>query len=409
VSRSSAKRSKSDDEDEEQPRSLAARFLHGILHPGPWQLAGITFALAVIGFGGLFLWKGAHPPARQTPVLIIADVTNESGVPQFDPSVRAALYLDFEQSPWFDVPSQTKVDQVLTAAKPTGTKAYGRACRIFAAENYLTGDVRRLTHGYLLTLSAFRCGSGRQAAVSRGIADTTDALVSVLDRVVWDMRRQLGESAASVSQYSRPLFEGRASSLEALKAFADGDQLANTGKLQDAVAPLQHALEIDPQFALAFADLGAVYADLGQRDLSVQALSRAFQLRSTVDDRTRLFIAAMYNTLVTGDLQASIHNYKDWIAEYPNGSTPYLMLAELQVEAGNPAQAIVPAQRALDLDPANPQAYVVLARAQMHLDQFERVADTCHLAMERQLDGVEIHAFLLQTAFLRLDQTGVDE
>lgn len=406
---SRVRRSEANDEDEDQSAGFAARLLHGILHPGPWQLAGITFLLAVAGFGGFFLWKWLHRPALHTPVLIIGEVTNNAGVPQFDPAVRTAIYLDFEQSPWFNVPSQAKVDRVLSAAKPAGARANGQVCRTFAAEYYLTGEVRRLTHGYLVTLSASRCGSGRQAAMSRGIADTTDGLISVLDRVVWDVRRQLGESAASVSQYSRPLFEGRAASLEALKAFADGDRLANAGTLQDAVAPLQHAVDIDPQFALAFADLGGVYADLGQRDLSVQAISRAFQLRSTVDDRTRLFIAAMYNTLVTGDLQASIHNYKDWIAEYPNGSTPFLKLAELQVEAGNPAQALIPAQRALDLDPANPEAYVVLARAQMHLDQFERVADTCHLAIDRQLDGVEIHVFLLQTAFLRLDQAGVEE
>ncbi|MFC5862560.1 winged helix-turn-helix domain-containing protein [Acidicapsa dinghuensis] len=406
--RSSAGRSEIEDEDD-KPHSFAARVFNGLLHPGPWQLACITFAIAVIGFGGFFLWRWAHRSAVHTPVLIIAEFTNNSGVPQFDPAARTAVYLDFEQSPWFDVPAQAKVDQALAAAKTKGAGAYGSVCRAFGAESYLTGEVHRLTRGYLLTLSAFRCGSGRQAAVSRGIAETTDGLVSVLDRVVWDMRRQLGESPASVSQYSRSLFEGRASSLEALKAFADGDQLANTGKLQDAVAPLQHAVEIDPQFALAFADLGGVYADLGQRDFSVQAITRAFQLRSTVDDRTRLFIAAMYNTLVTGDLRAGIHNYKDWIAEYPNGSTPFLKLAQLQIESGNPAQALDPAQRAVELDPANPEAYVVLARAQMHLDQFERVAETCRLAIDRQIDGVEIHEFLLQTAFLRLDQAGIDE
>jgi DNA-binding winged helix-turn-helix (wHTH) protein/tetratricopeptide (TPR) repeat protein len=403
------RREADDDEDEKRPKGFITRLVGSIFHPGPWQLAGITFALAVIGFGGFFLWRQAHDSAGHTPVVIIAEITNNSGVTQFDPALRTAIYLDFEQSPWFDVPPETKVDQALTAAKPAGAKAYGRVCETFHAENYLTGEIRRLTHGFLLTLSAFRCGSGRQVAVSRGIADTTDGLVSVTDRVVWDMRRQLGESAISVSQYGRPLFEGRAASLEALKSYADGDRLANAGKLQDAVVPLQHAVEIDSEFAQAFVDLGGVYADLGQRDLSVQALSKAFQLRSTVDDRTRLSIAAMYNTLVTGDLQASIHNYKDWIAQYPNDSTPFLKLASLEIEAGSPSQALEPAQRALDLDPGNPEAYVVLARAQMHLDQFERVGDICHLAIERHVDGVDIHEFLLQTAFLRLDQAGIDE
>lgn len=403
------RRRESDEEDGERRHGFFARVLNGILHPGPWQLAGITFALAVIGFGGFFLWRQAHDSASHTSATIIAEITNNSGVPQFDPALRTALYLDFEQSPWFDIPSEAKVDQALRTAGASGARPYRQVCETFHADTYLTGAVRPLTHGYLLTLSAFRCGSGRQVAVSRGIADTADGLISVTDRVVWDMRRQLGESAVSVLHYGRPLFDGRAASLEALKSYADGDRLAKTGKLQDAVAPLQHAVEIDPQFALTFADLGGVYADLGQRDLSVQALSKAFQLRSTVDNRTRLLIAALYNTLVTGDLQASIRNYKDWIAEYPNGSTPFLKVAGLQIEAGNPSQALEPAQRALDLDPGNPEAYVVLARAQMHLDQFERVDDICHLAMERHLDGVEIHEFLLQTAFLRLDQAGIDE
>ena len=407
------------EEDEDLSDDRRSGFFAGLRHPGsshwgPWHVAALTAVLATLVFGGLFAWRWMHRPVWQAAGVVIFDFRNATGVAQFDPSLTTAVHLDLEQSPRFHVASQANVEQALAQMKlPAGKgitpELAGEACRRLNGQIYLNGEIHNLASGYLLTVQAFQCDGGRSLAVSRGIADTTDGVVSVLDRVVDDLRKQLGESAASVARFSKPLFAGRTSSLDALKAFADGDRLANAGKLQDAVAPLQHAVEIDPELALAFADLGGVYADLGERELATAALTRAFELRSTVDDRDRLFIAATYNTIVTGDIQASIHNYKDWIAEYPNNPLPQLKLAELDVQIGNAAQALGPAQRSLELDPANPEAYVVLARAQMHLDQFEQAADTCRLAISRHLDQEQIHEFLLQMAFLRLDQATIDQ
>jgi eukaryotic-like serine/threonine-protein kinase len=226
--------------------------------------------------------------------------------------------------------------------------------------------------------------------------------------VVDDMRKQLGESAQSVQRFSKPMFGGRPSSLEVLKAYADGERMAIAGKLQDAVPLLQHAVEVDPLFTMAFADLGGIYTDLGERDLANAAFARAFELRNSVDERDRFFIISAYDDLVTGDIQSSLHNYREWSEEYPGNPTPFLKLADLDVQMGVPAQALAPAQRALQLDPSNPAAYMVLARAQMHLDQFEQAAETCRLAIQRHLDDEQVHAFLLQIAFLRLDQATID-
>ena len=132
-------------------------------------------------------------------------------------------------------------------------------------------------------------------------------------------------------------------------------------------------------------------------------------MRDSVGEEDRFFIVATYHALVTEDVQASIRNSKAWAEAYPNNPAPFGNLAVLLTEIGKSADALGPARRALQLDPGNATSYEVLTRAQMHLGQFEAADDTCKLAEARHLDSEEIHSFILQIAFLRLDQPAIDE
>jgi DNA-binding winged helix-turn-helix (wHTH) protein/tetratricopeptide (TPR) repeat protein len=399
------------------PRHPIFRFFADFRRPGPWHILAITAILAVLGFGVLFAWRYWHRPSPDSLGLVIADFQNNTSEPHFDLALKTALTIDLQQSPYLKVAANQQVADKLVELKlaptistesPITGDLARKVCTGLNDQAYITGDVHRLAMKYLISLQAFNCASGRNLAGSKGIADSPEGIVIVLDKVAADLRNQLGESADSVRRFSKPLFAARTSSLEALETYSLATHLGLQGKTQDAVTLFQHAVELDPQFAIAFADLGATYSNLGERDLAKASLTRAYELRDSVDESDRLYITATYNDIVTGDIQAGIRSYKEWSVEYPHNPAPFINLADLEIQAGKPALALDPAKRALALNPDNALAYVVQARAQLRLGQFEQAADTCQQAINRHLDGEQIHGFLLQIAFLRLDQAEID-
>jgi len=406
--------SEAESDSEPQP-SLAARLNR------PLPITALGLLIVLIAAGALYAWRRVHTPspaagaAPQSSLrLIPASFENSTGEPVFDRALKTALTLDLQQSPYLSVPPEALVDQPLDALKssdlqPASPAAASQLCRQLNAEVYLSANLRRLTHNYLVTVKAFDCSNQRDMAESRGIADSPDTVVSVLDKVAADLRQQLGEPRASVTANSKPLFSDRPASIAALKAYADAGALQLQGKYADALQLFQRAVFLDPKFALAYADIAALEESQGHTAESKSALSKAYLLRETVDDQHRYILTAAFHDQITGDLPAALRNDKQWAAQYPRNPVPLTHQASLEIELGASVLALEPARRALALNPGNPAAYIVLARAQMHLGQFEEAAATCQQAIQHQLDSVEIHQFLLQIAFLRLDQPAIDE
>jgi len=399
-------------------RNPVSRFFAGFRHPGPWHVLAITVIVTILGFGGLFGWRSMHRPTPDSLGLVIAGFQNATSESHFEDALKTALTIDLQQSPYLRIAADRQVADKLVAMKlaqagspapPLTADLARQVCAPLGDQAYVTGEVHRFAVKYLVTLQAFDCASGQSLANSKGIADTPDGVVLVLDKVAADLRKQLGESSASVARFSKPLFTSRTSSLEALKDYSIATHFDLEGKSDDAISFFKHAVELDPQFALAFADLGAAYSNSGQRDLAKASLTKAYELRDSVDESDRLFIASTYNDIVTGDVQAGIRNYKGWSEEYPHNPAPFINLADLEIQAGKPALALDPAKRSLEINSDNALAYVVLAQAQMRLGQFEQASDTCHRAIDHNLDGEQIHGFLLQIAFLRLDQAEIDK
>jgi eukaryotic-like serine/threonine-protein kinase len=406
-----------DTEEDGAVRGTSRGFFAGFRHPGPWHVTILTAIAAALGFAALFLWHSTHRVLPDSLSMVLADFDNTTNNPQFDPALKTALTIDLQQSPYLRVataeqitaqfPQKKAADSPSTAPRLTATSAR-EACQRLSGQIYLTGAIRGFSQQYLITIRAFRCSDDKSLGVSRGIAKSPDAVVAVLDKVAVDLRKQLGEPSQSVTGFSQRLFADRAPSLDALASYSDARLLRLDGKLEASLTLLQHAVEVDPQFALAFAELGALYTDLGQREPAIAALTRAFELRSSVDEPHRLQIVATYNDLVTGDILASIHNYKDWSDEYPRNPEPLVSLANREIQIGKPGLALEPAQRALKLNPSDGSTYAILARTQLSLGQFAAAANTCQLAIDRQLDGQQIHGVLLQIAFLHLDQPSID-
>jgi DNA-binding winged helix-turn-helix (wHTH) protein/tetratricopeptide (TPR) repeat protein len=389
--------------DEEHNDAAWLHFIKGFRHPGRAQWIALgTVALMLALLAIVMSQRAVRGPAPQSLSLVIAQIDNTTGDKDFDAAITAALATDLEQSPYLSI----------TTLEPTSqdkARQSQEACSRFPAQRYITGTLRRLAGKYFLTVRAYDCSGNTKFASTIGIADTPDQVIGVLDRVTVDFRKQLGEPASSVARFSKPLFAQRTPSLEALKAYSGAVSASQQAKPQDAVTLLSRAVEIDPQFALAFARLGTAYSALGQKSLAEAALNSAYQLRETAGERNKLSIEADYHRLVTGDLLGSIRTDKQWHEEYPRDPLPLKDLSEIDIQIGRPSLALEAAQQALALSPTDSATYVLLARAQLHLGQIEEAAATCHKAIAQHADNLELHGFLYQAAFLRLDQPAMDE
>src|SRR4029079_14356597 len=114
---------------------------------------------------------------------------------------------------------------------------------------------------------------------------------------------RVGESLATVEGHSAPLAEAATASLEALKAYSTGMKVVVSSGNESAIPCYRRAFELDPKFAMAYANLGLSYGGGGESVLSAESATRAWQWRERVSDRERFFIDFTYDRSVTGNLE----------------------------------------------------------------------------------------------------------
>jgi DNA-binding winged helix-turn-helix (wHTH) protein/Flp pilus assembly protein TadD len=381
---------------------------HRLLWPG----LGIA-AAAICAFGVSHFLHGA-PSLTGLRQLVLADFENRTGEMAFDHSLRKALEIDLQQSPYFTVLPEADSRQTLKLMERSPDDALTaplarEVCERNNSQAVLSGLIARFGGKYLITLDATDCASGKSLVESKIEATGRDDVLRALDSIAADIRGRLGESMASIRQFDVPLFPERTGSLDALRAYSEGVALVNRGKLHEAIPFFDHAIELDSDFAVARLSLSSVYYTLGERDLEIPNLSKAWALRDTVSERQRLAIAARYHQSVTGDVDETVRNYQQWTHIYPLDSAPWANLANAQsYYMAQYSSAIDAAKHGLALNPRVAFVYVILARAYVRAGQYGNADTICRQAIAAGLDGPEIHSLMLDTAFIRKDTAGVE-
>src|SRR5207247_267367 len=154
-------------------------------------------------------------------------------------------------------------------------------------------------------------------------------VLNALSQIASKFRTRAGESLATVEKHQTPLAEATTRSLEALKAYSAARKVHSSSGATAALPLFRRATEIDPEFAMAHASLGRMYADIDESDLSAESTTRAWQLRDRASDREKFFISAGYDTLVTGNLEQARPACEAWARTYPREARPHLILSAI--------------------------------------------------------------------------------
>ncbi len=370
-------------------------------------VAAVLLLATLIGGGLLFRSRRASALGEKDTV-VLADFVNTTGDPVFDGTLKQALSVQLEQSPFLNIMPESRIHQALSfmGRQPNERITNDVAREIGMREGakaVLAGSISSLGSSYVINLSALNAQTGDSFAQAQVEAQSKEKVLSALDSGASSLRTKLGESLGSVQQFAKPLEQATTSSLEALQAFSRGHD-EHQGLHDDRAIPhLKRAIELDPNFAVAYATLGVVYNNLGARALSNQALHKAFDLKDRASEREKFYISAHYYEGV-GDLLKAVEIYEQWKQSYPRDTTPNDNLALAYDALGQHDKALENAQRAMQIDNRDPFAYHNVADAYLALGRYEEAHAMVEQAATHKADSYGMKIVAYQLAFIRGDQ-----
>ncbi|HEX3319806.1 MAG TPA: serine/threonine-protein kinase [Terriglobales bacterium] len=313
-------------------------------------------AFVLIAALAMFLYSRRAVALNEKDYVLLTDFVNTTGDPVFDGTLKQALAVQLEQSPFLNVYPQERVKEALQYAghSPDDRLTVPIArdiCQREAIKAILTGSVSSLGSSYVVALEALNCRTGDTIAQRQGEAPSKEKVLAVLGTAAKELRGPLGENVGSIEKFSAPIEQATTSSLEAMKAYAMGDEKRAKEGDVEALPFYKRAAELDPNFAMAYARMGAVYGNIGDFRLSEENTRKAFDLRERTSERKKLYINAHYYSDVTGETEKSIENYKLWIQTYPRDWTAHNNIIGDYIAIGENQKAIAEALETLRLQP----------------------------------------------------------
>jgi eukaryotic-like serine/threonine-protein kinase len=375
-----------------------------------WTVSAAAIViLAALGIASWLLFAGKAHALTDKDTIVLADFTNTTGDPVFDGALRQGLSVQLEQSPFLSIIPDERVQQALSMMdqKP-GTKLTPEiareVCQRTGSAADLEGSIAQIGTQYLLTLKAVNCATGDSLASTEAQANDKNQVLDALGKTALDIRNKLGESLSTVQKFDTPLQQATTPSLEALKAFSSGIQTINTAGSQAAIPFFQHAIELDPKFALAYVYLGIMENDILEPEKAAEYERKAYELRDRASEYEKYSIAATYEHGVTGNVERAIDTCDLWIQAYPRAAHPHDWLAGAVLPAiGQYDRAAREAGEAMRLDPEFPIAYAQSIFADLALNRLDDAKATYALAVGRKLSNPLLDIGRYQVAFLQND------
>jgi serine/threonine protein kinase/Flp pilus assembly protein TadD len=365
-------------------------------------ISAVALAAILLGTGAYFYFHRA-PVLAASDTIVLADFNNTTGDPVFDNTLRQGLEVQLEESPFLSIISAERTRQTLhlmnQPADARLTPEISRdLCQRIGSKAYIRGSIASLGNDYVISLDALNCATGDSLALEQQQAAGKEKVLGALSRAATDLRKKLGESLNTLQKFDAPI-EATTSSLEALKAYS----VASKKEEAEAIPSLKRAIELDPNFASAYAALGIWYSNLGENALARENISKAYALRDKVSERERYRISGAYYTYVTGEVEKANQIYVGFSQAYPRDSFSRSNLGGNRLILGQYEGAIPPILAALRLQPDDGVAYANLMLADIALNRLDDAKTAYQQALAHKLDEVYLHQARYLLAFRQGD------
>jgi eukaryotic-like serine/threonine-protein kinase len=373
-----------------------------------------TALIALLATAGYLYYRSTHSSKlTEQDTIVLADFTNTTGDAVFDDTLKQALAIQLEQSPFLRIVAEERVQQTLRLmSQPADThltpKIAREICQRTQSAAVLEGSIASLDNEYIVGIKAVNCANGDVLTQKQIRAVGKTKVLQALDDAAIDLRQKLGESLSTVQKFATPIDRATTSSLEALKSYSTARKIMlGTAEYAAAVAPLKKAIELDPNFAMAHASLGTCYFNLGEIGGAAEQSRVAFELRDRVSDVERFYIESHYYHYATGDLEKSAQVYNEWAQAYPRDFIPLNNLSVINQILGQYEKSLEQTRACLKIEPGNAAMYSGLVTDYLTLGRIEEAKATAAEALSRNLDSPGLRAAMYTIAFVENDSAGM--
>jgi DNA-binding winged helix-turn-helix (wHTH) protein/tetratricopeptide (TPR) repeat protein len=377
--------------------------------PLGWLLfsAGVAALAAATGGGGYLLWRHFHPAPVSIGV-VLADFANTTGDKDFDYALNQGLQIELEQTPFLEILPRAAIQETLAQMHHKTEEALTpelarEVCERNNAQAVLDGVISMFGDKYLLLVNATSCVSGKNVAGFKQLVASKSDVLHALDGAAGSLRKQLGESAASLERFQTPIAQATTSSLDALRAYTQALEASDRGDLAAEQALFRRAITLDPNFASAYRGLAVSYHSKQDYVQEVAAIGKAYELRAETTERERLGIEIDYNSYGTGDWEAAIASLRMYNQIYPNDAANWYSLSLMYTRLGEYAEAIEAGEHAYRLAPHSGTGAEALAKAYVRANRFADAKRVAEAAIAEGKDRWGMHRTLLQIAYVEQD------
>jgi serine/threonine protein kinase/tetratricopeptide (TPR) repeat protein len=376
----------------------------------PVLVPAAALMVAALAAAGLYFGTHRSKPLTDKDTIVIADFANSTGDAVFDDTLKTALTVALNQSPFLNVLAENRVAATLKLmTRPAGERltleVAREVCQRTDSKAYVAGSIASLGTAYVLGLKVVNCQTGDPLAQQQITAGAKEKVLNALGEAAAKLRGELGESLATVQKFDVPLQEATTSSLEALKAFSLGEKLRAEKGSAAALTLDQRAIELDPNFATAYTRVAAAYTSLSQTGRAAEYSTKAFQLREHASEREKLQITADYYRSTTGELEKAVRSYKELVVAFPRVSTNYNSLGFVYAAQGNYSSSI----ETLPNVPPSSARYSNLATMFLASQRFDDSRKSLQEGLDRKFDSNVLHGALYGLAFLTGSSVGMAE
>ncbi len=377
--------------------------------------ASLIAGAFVLIVGALVFFYFGHAQALMTDkdTVLLADFINSTGERVFDGTLKQALAVQLGQSPFLNIFPEDRVRETL---RFMGRSPDDRITRDVAREicerqgikAMLSGSISSLGSHYVITLDALNAHTGDPLAREQIEAESKEKVLSSLGTAASNLRMKLGESLSSVKKFEVPIEQATTSSLEALKAYAMGDEERTRGRARESVALYKRAVELDPNFAMAYARIAVFYGNQTEFELAREYVQKAFDLRERVSEREKLYISEKYYNYVSGEIDKAFEVLQTWARLYPNDFIPHNNLSLNYSFLGRYEEALKEALEAVRLSPNNTSARDNLITTFIRLNRFDEAEQANKELRTTNPDAASAHFNNYFFALQRGDRTTMD-
>ena len=376
---------------------------------------GNRYATAVASLAADDSYSHRTSKLADKSTIVLADFANATGDPDFDSALRHILAVQLENSARLSLLPDASVSQTLgLMGRPANAKltagVASEICERTTSAAIVEGSVTSLGSKYMLSLCARNCRTGDILDQEQARAAKKEDVFKVLAQMAKRLGTRAGESLPRVEKEPSLPAEVTTPSLEAWRSYSAAMK-AFQAKAQtvEAMPLLKRAIEIDPQFAMAHADLGRLYGSFGESDLGAQNIAKAYELRNRVSERENYYITFNYQRQVTRNLELARQTLESWIQKTPQDLLPHGFLAAFASQgSGRYDKAVDEGQKAIELDPDYAIGYFNVAFAYIYLNRLSEAEAMLRKASQRRIESIEFSLCRYFIAFLRNDQAAME-